>query len=60
MINLIGPRPFEEGYDPSVSFGSAAPPGAPPTQGIEDGMAGKGGIGQGVPEPHGIEEGSRL
>ncbi|GAA5840552.1 hypothetical protein JCM3766R1_000696 [Sporobolomyces carnicolor] len=61
MINLIGPRPHEEGYDPSVSFGAApAPPGVPPTQGIEDGMAGKGGIGQGVPEPHGIEEGSRL
>ncbi|GAA5909133.1 AAA family ATPase AFG3 [Sporobolomyces salmoneus] len=60
MINLIGPRPFEEGYDPSVSFGSAtAPPGVPPTGGIEEGMAGKGGIGQGVPQPGGIEEGSR-
>jgi hypothetical protein len=63
MIDLIGPRPFDEGYDASLSFGnsaSSAPPGVPDTQGIEDGMAGKGGIGQGVPQPGGIEEGSRL
>ncbi|GAA6018635.1 hypothetical protein JCM11491_006174 [Sporobolomyces phaffii] len=59
MINLIGPRPFEEGYDPSVSFGSAAP-GPPSTKGIEEGMAGQGGIGQGVPEPQGIDEGARV
>lgn len=57
MVNLIGERPFGEKYDDSVSFGAG--PGAPvPTpHGIEEGMAGKGGLGQGVPSPGGIEEG---
>lgn len=57
MVNLIGERPFGEKYDDSVSFGAG--PGAPVPQphGIEEGMAGKGGLGQGVPAPGGIEEG---
>ncbi|GAA6061989.1 hypothetical protein JCM10212_004267 [Sporobolomyces blumeae] len=58
MVKLLGPRPFGDSYDDSVSFGSAAPA-VPAPGGIEEGMSGKGGIGQDIPHPGGIEQGLR-
>ncbi|GAA6018672.1 hypothetical protein JCM10207_009004 [Rhodosporidiobolus poonsookiae] len=62
MIRLLGPRPFGDSYDDSVSFGSATrdPAELPDGQlgkGIEGGLGG--GIGNEVPHPSGIEEGAR-